>query len=184
MDYIYEAVCERLDSKAALFEQVALQPIRHIDYFKGQYQQPELHEIYELPAVFMDYSVNWEDESNNTQKGTATIRIHIELDNIGESANRSSTKAQALEIFRYYQLVNVLLHGLQGESFTKLKRRSEEPDLNPTATHVHIITYTCEVEDDSTHIYRDYIYELLDELELKRQSRQPQPHDDEPKYHI
>ena len=115
MDFIYTAIIDRFNNNQALFTDVNLQPIKHFDLFKGQYIYPELHLPYKRPAIFYAYLANWKSRSGKLdQEGTLQVRLHIELENYGQSFGHSQNRDYALQIFEYHKRINALVHGWDG----------------------------------------------------------------------
>jgi hypothetical protein len=168
MDYIYLPCKDQIKSKSQLFIDNGVKPIAHLDRFKGQYLNPDLHQPYSLPAVFFKFSVTWEDLTNNTQKGIGILEVHVELENYAESADGSPDIEKALLDYETIRVLNAVLHGFKTEQFTALKRRSTDEDENPTSTNITIVRYAFEVLDESMEKNRNWLREKLDDLELKK----------------
>jgi hypothetical protein len=153
MDYIYLACINRIKSLEQLFTDAGLKPVQHFDFFKNQYIYPELHHVYKKPALFFEYRVAWRDKDRLVQEGDAELRFHLELENYAASFDRSKNQETALMIFKYHRLLKGCLHGfvpsLEGSGVgSRMGCISEDPDLNPTTTNVHIITFKTKVTDD------------------------------------
>lgn len=149
MDYIYLACIDRIKAYDQLFTDAGLKTIQHFDFFKNQYIYPELHLLYKKPALFYEYRVAWRDKDRLVQKGEAQLRFHLELENYAASMDKSKNQATALQIFKYHRLVKGILHGFAQEGkFPRLGCTDEEPDLNPTTTNVHILSFSTTIEDD------------------------------------
>lgn len=165
MDILYTAVMNRLNANKNLFTDEGVSPVLHIDYFKGQYHQPDEHDVFQVPAVFFEWSVNdWKNKGNQTQEGTATVTIHIVLENSASNAFGSSSAEDARKTTKYYELVHACLQGLSGACFSAFRRTSDNPDPTPPAHHAHLITYTSRVEDNSTLKYRDRINTEIEDM--------------------
>lgn len=148
MNYIYLPLIDRVKSFESLFEDLGLPTVKHFDYFKNQYVYPELHHLYLKPAMFFEYQVTWANGDGLVQKGTVTIRWHLELENYAQSFDGAKNQDQALSIFVYHRLVRALLHGYGGSMFSPLYATDEEPDLNPTNSNVHVLSFRAQVTDD------------------------------------
>lgn len=181
MKDIFKTICDRVKAGEQIFQELNLAPIRHFDLFKGQYLNPDQVQPYELPALFYQYSVLWDEAGSNTQKGACTVTIHLELDGMAESYEGSSDQDTALMAFDYFMLVNVLLQGLEGEDFTGLKRKTDDPDLSPSATTVHLITYETLYTDTSTHRLREHLQVYIDDLSVMN-VKEPEPAETPSKY--
>lgn len=184
MDYIYKPLLQRFKDNTDLFAAVGIAPIGHIDRFKGQYLNPDLHQPYLKPALFIRFTTRWEDKGNLTQEGKVTMEVHMELENYGESYMDSPDQDYALEDYLYQRVVNILIHGFEGEEFSRLMRVSTDEDENPTNTNVTVSRYECTIQDDSTDRLRDMIKEPLDDMTTERESYPPEAAPDLSKYVI
>ncbi|MEQ8685461.1 MAG: hypothetical protein RIE86_09215 [Imperialibacter sp.] len=174
-DLIYLALIARFKANEALFTADGLKPVAHFDLFKNQYIYPELHHLYKRPALFFEFNDEWEDKDDKSQDGTIMLSVHIELENYGDSADRSKNKDYALEIFKYHRYINALIHGFKSPVFTRLKRLRGQTDQNPTNTNVKVITYSTRVMDDSAWQLeqKGLIKEPLDDVTFTRVAHQP-----------
>jgi hypothetical protein len=163
MKELYTSLLARFAAAEALFTTESLKPIAHIDRFKGQYLNPELHPVYPVPALFFKFNITWEDKGQNTQRGAGILEVHTELENYHESGSNSLDQAEALKDYDYLTIIHSLIQGFQDYS-----RISTDEDENPSNTNVTITRYSFTVDDDSTERYSDWIKEKLDDLVLIR----------------
>lgn len=166
MNKIYKAIIDRLHNNETFFTNADLEPVRHIDKYRGQYDTPQEHEAFAVPAVFVRWAATWKDLSVGVQQGTINLELHIVLENNYSAAAGSSDLEQALKIDEYYSRVNALIHGLKGEQFSALKRRTDQPDNQPTNVLAHITTYECTYTDDSAYIYQGFILANPNSIEI------------------
>lgn len=177
MDYIYKAVVDRLKSETAqaYFDLTGLKPFAHIDRFKGQYLNPDLHQPWNCPAVFLKFNVAWDEVLDLKQHGNGIMEVHLELENYAESADDSPDQDSALTDYEYQRIIQVLLQGFSTDQFGPFKRVSTDEDDNPTNTNVTIIRYSFSVEDYSAYRFKDANVQKLDDLTLTRQNNEPAP---------
>lgn len=171
MEAIYRALVTRFNSNPVkqLFTNEGLKPVAHIDRYKGQYLNPELHQAWNVPAIFFKFNITWEDKGNNTQRGTGIIEAHIELENYHESYMNSTDFDAALTDYKYHQLIHSVLQGYNTADFGPLSRITTDEDENPSNTNVTIIRYTFTVEDESTDKYITWLREKLDDMVTTQQ---------------
>lgn len=185
MKTIYLFLMERFQRAAAMFEDFGLKRIAHIDRFKGQYLNPELHPVYPVPAIFFKFNITWEDKANKTQRGTGILEAHVELENYHESYMGSSDMDKALIDYDYVAMIHSVLQGSAGPGFGPLSRMTSDEDENPSNTNVTIIRYMFNVDDDSTDKYTDWITAKLDDMVTIRQPVPEAPAvDDDDEYHV
>lgn len=168
MDIIYNAIIDRLNANKDLFTTNGMDAIKHIDLFKGQYINPEMHPAYKKPAVFYSWGAAWEDKIGLTQEGKLTIQIHLEISNRAQSFGGARDKDSGLLHFKYQTYVNALLHGFSTALFNPLKRRANEPDKSPTDTNVQLITYETKLVDDTAKQLVDsgYQFATIDDVNI------------------
>lgn len=164
LDLIYRALVTRLNAAAPLFEEENLKPIGHIDRFKGQYLNPELHNPWAVPAIFLKTNITWEDKGNNAQRGAGLLEVHVELENYHESYMGSGDFESALIDYKYLQIIHAIIQGFKGETWGPMSRITTDEDENPSNTNVTIIRYAFTVDDDTTSKYIDWITEKLDDM--------------------
>jgi hypothetical protein len=179
MDYIFLPCIERLKASEQLFIDSGLQPIAHFDRFKGQYLNPDLHQPWAKPAIFFKFNIAWENQSNNTQKGTGTMEVHLELENYSESYAGSPDQALALLDYEYIRVVSAILHGFRTDKFQSLARVTTDEDENPSNTNVTIIRFSFEILDESMDRYRNWLREKLDDVVTQKRSTEDQDDDEE-----
>ncbi len=173
MNTIYEKIIQQLNNNEAAFTDAGLIPIKHIDKFRGQYLNPEAHEIFATPAIFYKWQAAWSNIGNGIQRGDVAIDIHIVLDNYHSAASGSSDYVEALKIDKYYEVINSLLHGLSGKKFTPLQRTADQPDEQPTQLIVHITSYSCKYTDNTASYLNKISYTEINDLSLQKEIRKP-----------
>jgi hypothetical protein len=167
METLYRALVTRINAAAALFTDNDLKAIAHIDRFKGQYLNPELHQAWPVPAIFFKFNVVWEDKGNNTQRGNGILEVHVELENYHESYSGSPDYDAALVDYQYLAIIHTVLQGFMG-----LSRQTTDEDENPSNTNVTIMRYAFTIDDDSTEPYINWVREKLDDMVTRRE---PEP---------
>ncbi|GAA4825510.1 hypothetical protein [Algivirga pacifica] len=170
---IFTAIKERLNSVSAKFNAAGFPAVKHVDLDKGQYLQPELHEIFPLPAVFYSSTVDWSTTPGNVQKGTAIIETVIVLQSSASAAYGSSTLQEAEKVLAYHSQVHKYLQGLKGVCFTSLKRLRSGDVPVAAGFYAYATTYQCEVTDSSTHLLSDYVEETMDDVVVTRKPLEP-----------
>ncbi len=169
MKDLYKKITETLTAQEAdtLLQEAELRPIAHVDLFKSQYLNPEAHQLYPTPAVFYEYNVAWVDKGNKTQAGDATVRIHILLEDPCESYDYAPDQDEALKVFDYYELIHILLTGLETCRTTGLQRIAEDPGFsNSTNLIAHIVTYKCMITDDTTDVMNRFTDQEINGFEV------------------
>lgn len=161
---LYLAIKAALNAAATKFTGCGAEAIAHIDLYKGQYQLPEEYDGFNVPAVFVEWSILWDEKGSGTQKGEAIIRLHVVTDNSYDTYG--SEEEQGLADMLIYDLIHFHTQNLEGENFTKLRRISEDPDIQPTNQHVHIISYKCTVSDNLTSIQNKFNEVVVTDVEV------------------
>jgi hypothetical protein len=185
MKSIYNSLLSRINSGAQLFTTNGLKPIAHIDRFKGQYLNPELHQPWHVPAIFFKFNINWADKGQNTQRGAGILEVHIELENYHESYSGSPDKDAALKDYDYVAIIHSLIQGFGGSTWSAFSRITTDEDENPSNTNVTIVRYVFDVDDDSTEKYANWVKQKLDDMVTQRKPARvvPLPADDD-EYHV
>ena len=134
--------------------------IIEIDIYNGQYENPELFDSYNYPAVFIEFSPNnWLNNTDDTQEGLGGFRIHVivplvsqDTRNIDQAASGDQTTRLAMMALP--QQVHQALNGFQPTGFsTPLERVDDTPDHNYDEKYVMVYHYTAIALDETTGTY-------------------------------
>ena len=60
MNFLLQKIYRTFEANNSLLTDAGLQPVGTIDLYRGQPLNPEGFEYYEIPALFIDYSIAWE----------------------------------------------------------------------------------------------------------------------------
>ena len=137
---LYLKILETLQSEEAKkeFADQNLQPIKYIDLYRGQPIRPARFEYFDLPAVFVGYTINW-----RTQE--VSLDIHVMLDQNHSTSSISINKLKGLEIMKYYEVIRGLLVDLESEETGKLQL-SNEQSIEADVVNYQVITFSCKIE--------------------------------------
>lgn len=163
MDKLFLKIYEEFTSKASVFTELGLDPIKTIDMFRGQPLNPEQFEYFELPALFIDWRIVW-TKAGKTYNGEAGLDFHLVTDATWDTSNISTNRVEGLRKVIYHTLVRAVLDNLDSENTGKLQRADETP-VDTGVVNYHLLKYTCTYYDPYT-IGPDYIYALAEELRL------------------
>lgn len=140
MEELYEKILERLQSQTALdlFAENDLPNIKYIDLYRGQPKSPGRFEYFDLPALFIDYSINWSVRE-------ITLEVHAVTDQNHSTSNISPNRLKGLDIIRYIEIIKDLLIDLETSVTSKLALQSEQP-LEADVVNYHIVSFSCRAE--------------------------------------
>ncbi|HRO76510.1 MAG TPA: hypothetical protein PLP27_10225 [Crocinitomicaceae bacterium] len=141
MKDIYKKIIEKLLSPevVAQFDFYGVTPVRYVDLYRGQYNAWENFDVVALPAVFVDWSADFTDPTQN--ESIVTVSLHLVYEQVSDTSNISSNQANALQFFDFINLVHKVVSTIQVSGTGKLKLKRQEPaDLDRPGI-VHILTY-------------------------------------------
>jgi hypothetical protein len=112
-----------------------------IDLYRGQPVDPEIHEYYSLPALFVDYK--------NTGQGKDKPRLiqmtlHVVLDENYDASNVSPNNILGMNRFVYMGVLQEILEGKKLGTSAPLKFISETMTDNPVADY-HVMVFEFEM---------------------------------------
>ncbi|WP_338813651.1 hypothetical protein V9L05_19965 [Bernardetia sp. Wsw4-3y2] len=145
---LYKALSEKL---------ATITELKSIDLFRNQFATWGQETVYDFPLAFLEFDCSFDNTTQNTQKGTATIKVHIATSFIGDTRKGSATQETALQCFDIAQTVHENLQGFEGTFFGSLSRTRLNQDQNPNAVYVIVQDYECEFVDTSTDTAKDRI---------------------------
>lgn len=139
MKNLYLKICDKFKEREDLFVSKNIPTIRYIDLYRGQPLAPERFELYDVPALFLEYNINWE-------QNVLTLSVHVVTDQTFSTASISPNKLTGLEIFTIYEVVKHLLKDLSSTSTGKLKLTGERP-AEADVVNYQILDFTCSIEE-------------------------------------
>ncbi len=141
MDKLYLKILEVFKQKEVLFTKYDLPAIKYIDLYRGQPLAPQNFELYDVPALFLEYAINWDTKILN-------LSVHVVTDQTHSTSSISTNKMTGLQIFTMYNVVKEILKGVSSEHTGKLKLISERP-AETDVVNYQIIDFSCSIEDVS-----------------------------------
>ena len=125
-----------IESEKQKFEDQGLNGDFFMDIYRGQPEDPEQHEYFTLPAIFIDYT--------NTGQGKdrprlIQITLHLLTDEENDMSNVAPNKVAGMNRFVYCGLLQEILEGRKLVTSSPLKFVSEVPIDNPVADYHSLI---------------------------------------------
>lgn len=160
---LFIKIYEVFKNNHALFENLGLEPVRHIDFYRGQPLNPEQFEYYDIPALFMDWKITW-DKAGRVYKGIVSVDFHLVTDATWDTSNVSTNHLEGVKIVLYHTLVRSVLDNIETEDTSKLKRIDENP-IDTGVTNYHLLRYQCEYSDPML-TGEQYIEATIEKLKL------------------
>ncbi|WP_303008437.1 hypothetical protein [Coprobacter fastidiosus] len=125
MEELYLKIIELLSENKQLFKDKDLVPPKYIDIYDGQPENSEFF-FFTLPAIFFDYSIEWESITS-VRQGTALITIHVLTLPTENTDNNSLNIQKGIKRLQYYKLIADILEGTETSTTSHLKLVKEEP---------------------------------------------------------
>lgn len=125
-----------LEAEKQKFEDQFLNGNFFIDIYRGQPEDPEQHEFFSLPAIFIDYT--------NTGQGKdrprlIQITLHLLIDEENDMSNIGPNNLVGMNRFVYCSILQEILEGRKLVVNSALKFVSEVPIDNPVADYHRLI---------------------------------------------
>lgn len=139
MQNLYLKILEQFKNNSHRFKELDLEPIRTVDMYSGQPDNPELFE-FTTPAVFVDYNIDWEKGSSAVKRGVLNLTLHIITDPTLGTENWSHNKEEGLRRLMYYALILELMEGVRTDTVGSLYAISEQPEKTDYFDY-HTITF-------------------------------------------
>lgn len=153
MKAFYNKLIETLTSNEAVekFTENNVRAIVMVDLFRGQYLYEDSFEMLILPAVLLEYSIDYENQE-------AIISLHLCYEQVAETNNLSLAKDNALMFFDFVDTVYNLVYKMESANTGKLKIISEGQQKDDTPTNVHLLTFKCSYMGKNRNKADDYVY--------------------------
>ncbi|MGY0034431.1 hypothetical protein [Pedobacter sp. NJ-S-72] len=146
-----------------MFIALNLEPIKHIDRYRGQPLNPEQFEYYDLPAIFIARSIPWE-KVGRSYKGNVMLEFHLVTDATWETSNIATSAAEGLKHVMFHKLVQYVLDDIESENTGKLQRVDNQP-VDTGVVNYEVLRYQCMYEDPMiTGI--EYVEAMIEKLKI------------------
>lgn len=139
MQNLYLNIVRAISESKARFVDLGLEPIRTVDMYNGQPDNPSAFEFVS-PAMFIDYSIDWERGGAALKQGLARVTAHVITDPAPGSESWSDRAQEGLRRIAYYALVMDVLEGLHSDEIGSLYAISEQPSQTDYFDY-HTITF-------------------------------------------
>lgn len=123
---LYLNIIKALNDNAAKFTEIGLEPIRTIDLYNGQPDNPAAFEFVS-PAVFVDYRIEWERGGSGVKQGVVSVDTHIITDPVPGTESWSNRSTDGLRRLMYYTLIGQILESVRSDEVGKLYATAEAP---------------------------------------------------------
>jgi len=166
MKEIYQKIIEKLFSQEVIdfFTDHDVEPVHFVDLYRGQYQSWENYDVPATPAVFVEFSSDLTDPTQN--ENTLTVSLHLVYEQVSDTSSLNPQLEDALKFFDFIDLVHSVVKDIQANGTGKLKlRHQENVDLSRPAL-VHLLTYTTTYFSMLEDIKDQFDYIDVDELNL------------------
>lgn len=179
MDSTYLQIAARLENVMqtnynTIFDGQVIKPAQWIDLYNGQPDDIKdgLHQQlpFALPALFIELpDVDWTslNGGGRTQRGELTVRIHVAQETYEESYQGSPNQTDSAKSLAFLKQVSRALHLYRlSNSDMPLRRTATSLDYARNALSIHIITFSCTIEDNLEPIVNVPAPVNLDSIEV------------------
>lgn len=125
-----------IEAEKQKFEDYGLNANFFIDIYRGQPEDPEQHEYYSLPALFIDYTITGQGKD---KPRLIQITLHLEIDEENNMSNVSPDKESGMNRFVYCAVLQEILEGKKLVGNSALRFVSEVPIDNQVADYHSLI---------------------------------------------
>jgi hypothetical protein len=151
------------EDNKAYFEALGLQPVKHVDVFRGQPLNPEQFEYYEIPALFIGRKITW-TKNGRSYIGNPVLEFHMVTDETWDTSNISTSHVEGLKQTMYYELVQYLLDDLESKTTGKLIRIDNEPVDTGVVTY-ELLRYQCSYQDPM-YTVEEFVEVMIEKLRI------------------
>jgi hypothetical protein len=145
MDKFILQLNERFETMASLFTAASLPTLKTIDKYRGQPINPEQFDLFPLPALFIERSIQWQKQGKY-YNGIMTVNFHLLQDATWATENFSTGIEEGLKQYQFISLVRRVLDEFESENTGKLQRVSEAP-VDADVCIYDMLTYQCHYQE-------------------------------------
>lgn len=125
-----------VEAEKQKFEDQGLNGNFFMDIYRGQPEDPEQHEFFSLPAIFIDYTTTGQGKD---KPRLVQITLHLLIDEENDMGNFAPNNIAGMNRFVYCALLQEILEGKKLVSNSALRFISEVPIDNPVADYHSLI---------------------------------------------
>lgn len=125
-----------VEAEKQKFEDHGLNGNFFMDIYRGQPEDPEQHEFFSLPAIFIDYTTTGQGKD---KPRLVQITLHLLIDEENDMSNFAPNNIAGMNRFVYCALLQEILEGKKLVSNSALRFISEVPIDNPVADYHSLI---------------------------------------------
>lgn len=141
MKSFFKKICQAFQDNEALFTDAGLPAVKTIDKYRGQPLNPQQFELFELPAVFVGWSISWQ-KKGKFYEGLATLQFHVMQDATWEISNVATNQEEGLKQVVFIETLRLILDELESENTSKMTR-ADDLQADADVAIYDILTYTC-----------------------------------------
>jgi hypothetical protein len=145
MDKFITRLNQLFEDNKNMYEDEGLPFIKTIDKFRNQPLNPEAFDLFELPAIFVNRSIQWE-KSGKTYNGIMTVEYHVVQDATWPTENFSTNIEEGLKQYQFLSITRYLLDDFESDNTSKQQRVNETP-IDADGSIYDLLTYTCNYFD-------------------------------------
>lgn len=160
---LFLKIYEKFEEKKSLFLDAGLKPVLHIDKYRGQPLNPAQFEYYEIPAIFIDWRIQW-SKTGKAYDGRLSLDFHVVTDATWDTSNVSTNHAEGLRTIVHHALIRSVLDDLQSENTSRLQRVDENP-VDTGVVNYELLRYECNYSDPML-VGEDYAEVLIEALRI------------------
>lgn len=125
-----------IEAEKQRFENAGLDGSFFMDIYRGQPDDPQQHEYYSLPAIFIDYTITGQGKD---KPRLIQITLHLLIDEEEDMNNVSPDNVAGMNRFVYSHIVQEILEGKKLVGNSVLRFVSEVPIDNAVADYHSLI---------------------------------------------
>lgn len=163
---LFLKIYQAFEDKKQMFLDAGLEPVLHLDKYRGQPLNPAQFEYYDIPAIFIDWRIVW-SKSGKSYDGKLSLDFHVVTDATWDTSNVSTNHEAGLKTIVHHALIRSVLDDLQSENTSRLVRVDENP-VDTGVVNYELLRYECNYSDPML-TGDEYIEVLIEALKISGQ---------------
>lgn len=135
---LYKMLCDKLKT-------VSGGVIKHIDLWNHNVEFIEQEELWERPAVFVEFApIQWHAIQDGVEyRAEPVVHLHVVTDWLGSVRAGSEFQEESLQVFDLLEEIHKTLTGIEGETFMAFDLVESRTSHNHEAIIENIESYRC-----------------------------------------
>lgn len=144
------------------YRTAGIKPIQFIDLYAGQEYNPEAFEIFNFPALLVNWSIDYRSDPP-----VVALEFTLLYEQLRDTSNLSKNTDEALKFIEFIAITDEVIKTIETAHTGKLNLINEANKLDETVVDTYIMSYQCSYSGKLPEPQTGYIKGQIENLTTK-----------------